>query len=78
MSMEEVMDESVHLMVISPPYFNAPFDYQGLFKSYGQLAVLKLTGKDGYNEEKLSARQRKLVRELTEEAKENNFEIDIQ
>jgi len=42
MSMEEISDQSIHLMVTSPPYFNAPFDYQGLFKSYGQfLGVLR-------------------------------------
>ncbi len=42
MSMVELADESVHLMVTSPPYFNAPFDYQGLFESYGQfLGVLR-------------------------------------
>ena len=42
MSMEEIPDEKVQLMVTSPPYFNAPFDYQGLFKNYGQyLGVLK-------------------------------------
>ncbi len=41
MSMEEIPDESVHLMLTSPPYFNAPFDYKGLFKNYGQyLSVL--------------------------------------
>lgn len=41
MSMEEIPDESVHLMVTSPPYFNAPFDYKGVFKNYGQyLGVL--------------------------------------
>lgn len=34
--MEEIPDESVHLMLTSPPYFNAPFDYKGLFKSYEQ------------------------------------------
>jgi len=40
--MEEIPDGSIHLMVTSPPYFNAPFDYQGLFKSYGQyLGVLR-------------------------------------
>jgi len=32
--MEEITDESIHLMVTSPPYFNAPFDYKGMFKSY--------------------------------------------
>ncbi len=36
MSMEEILDNSVHLMITSPPYFNAPFDYKGLFKSYEQ------------------------------------------
>ncbi len=33
-SMKEIPDNSVHLMVTSPPYFNAPFDYKGLFKTY--------------------------------------------
>lgn len=42
MVMEEVPTASVHLMVTSPPYFNAPFDYKGLFKGYGQyLGVLR-------------------------------------
>ena len=36
MDMSEIPDGSVHLVVTSPPYFNAPFDYKGLFKSYGQ------------------------------------------
>ncbi len=36
MSMQEIPDESVHLMLTSPPYFNAPFDYKGLFKDYDQ------------------------------------------
>lgn len=41
MSMKGVPDYSVHLMITSPPYFNAPFDYKGLFKSYNQyLGVL--------------------------------------
>ena len=34
MSMEELPNESVHLMVTSPPYFNAPFDYEGMYQSY--------------------------------------------
>ncbi len=47
MSMEEIEDNSVHLMVTSPPYFNAPFDYKGLFKSYGQyLGVLRKAAKE--------------------------------
>ena len=36
MSMKEISDEEVHLIVTSPPYFNAPFDYEGLFKNYDQ------------------------------------------
>ena len=32
--MKELEDKSVHLVVTSPPYFNAPFDYPDLFESY--------------------------------------------
>lgn len=32
--MYDVPDKSIHLMVTSPPYYNAPFDYPGLFKTY--------------------------------------------
>ncbi len=32
--MIELSDESVHLMVTSPPYFNAPFDYHNVFPDY--------------------------------------------
>jgi len=40
--MKEVKAESVHLMVTSPPYFNAPFDYEGLYDTYFQyLAILE-------------------------------------
>lgn len=47
MNMEEIEDESVHLMVTSPPYFNAPFDYKGLFKNYDQyLGVLNRVAKE--------------------------------
>lgn len=47
MSMKEIPDKSVHLAVTSPPYFNAPFDYKGLFKSYGQyLGVLRKAAKE--------------------------------
>jgi site-specific DNA-methyltransferase (adenine-specific) len=49
MSMKEITDNSVHLMVTSPPYFNAPFDYKGLFKSYGQyLGVLRRVAREIY------------------------------
>lgn len=32
--MKELKDESIHLVVTSPPYFNAPFDYPDFFKTY--------------------------------------------
>jgi DNA modification methylase len=49
MSMKEIADNSVHLMITSPPYFNAPFDYNGVFKSYGQyLGVLKRVAGEVY------------------------------
>ncbi len=35
-NMREIGDETVHLMVTSPPYYNAPFDYPGLFKDYNE------------------------------------------
>jgi site-specific DNA-methyltransferase (adenine-specific) len=41
MDMSEISDESIHLVVTSPPYYNAPFDYDGLFANYDQyLGVL--------------------------------------
>jgi len=47
MSMKELPDKSIQLIVTSPPYFNAPFDYKGLFKSYGQyLGVLTNVAKE--------------------------------
>ena len=39
-SMPEIPDASVHLMVTSPPYYNAPFDYPGLFKIYNEFLDL--------------------------------------
>jgi len=39
-NMSELADRSVQLVVTSPPYFNAPFDYPGLFESYGQFKGL--------------------------------------
>jgi len=35
-NMKELDNNSIHLVVTSPPYFNAPFDYPGLFESYEQ------------------------------------------
>ncbi len=47
MSMQEIPDESIHLIVTSPPYFNAPFDYKGLFKNYDQyLGVLNRVSRE--------------------------------
>jgi site-specific DNA-methyltransferase (adenine-specific) len=49
MSMEELSNESIHLIVTSPPYFNAPFDYQGLFTNYEKyLNVLSQFSKEAY------------------------------
>ena len=49
MEMKEIPDGSVHLIVTSPPYFNAPFDYKNLFKSYGQfLGVLRKVAKEAF------------------------------
>ncbi|MBC8485011.1 MAG: site-specific DNA-methyltransferase [Bacteroidetes bacterium] len=49
MSMVELSNESIHLIVTSPPYFNAPFDYKGLFKNYEQyLGVIKRMVNEAY------------------------------
>jgi len=48
-SMKEIEDESVHLMVTSPPYFNAPFDYEELYDTYEQyLELLENVAKETY------------------------------
>ncbi|MEM3504163.1 MAG: site-specific DNA-methyltransferase [Nitrososphaeria archaeon] len=47
--MEEIPCGSCHLMITSPPYFNAPFDYKGLFKSYDQyLELLRSFAKETF------------------------------
>jgi len=38
--MHEISSNSIHLMVTSPPYYNAPFDYPDLFKDYEQFLQL--------------------------------------
>lgn len=38
--MNEIPNESVQLMVTSPPYYNAPFDYPNLFASYDEFLEL--------------------------------------
>ncbi len=45
--MREIPSGSVHLVVTSPPYYNAPFDYPGLFKSYDEyLALIRATARE--------------------------------
>ncbi len=45
--MHEVPDGSIHLMITSPPYYNAPFDYPGLFKNYREfLNLMKSLAKE--------------------------------
>jgi len=49
MDMSEIPNRSIHLAVTSPPYFNAPFDYKDLFKSYDQyLGVLRRMAKESF------------------------------
>jgi len=38
--MKEIPDESIHLTVTSPPYYNAPFDYPDLFRDYDEFREL--------------------------------------
>lgn len=41
-NLEELKDGEISLVVTSPPYYNAPFDYEGLFKDYDEyLELLK-------------------------------------
>lgn len=48
-NMKEINDGVVHLMVTSPPYYNAPFDYPGLFRDYEEfLQMLKDFAKELY------------------------------
>ena len=49
MSMAELSEQSIHFIVTSPPYFNAPFDYKGLFENYDQyLGVIAKMAKEAY------------------------------
>ena len=46
-NMSELEDNSIHLVVTSPPYFNAPFDYPDLFKSYREfLSLIRKVAKE--------------------------------
>ena len=45
--MRELLGGSVQLVVTSPPYFNAPFDYPGLFRNYDEyLDMLRGVGRE--------------------------------
>ena len=45
--MSEIQDSSVQLVVTSPPYFNAPFDYKNLYSSYNRyISMLKKMAKE--------------------------------
>ncbi len=47
--MGELSSESVDLVVTSPPYYNAPFDFPGLFGSYDEyLDLLRGVGRELY------------------------------
>lgn len=47
--MTEMADEPVQLMVTSPPYFNAPFDYKGFFRDYDEfLELMKACASEVY------------------------------
>jgi DNA modification methylase len=40
---------SIALVVTSPPYYNAPFDYQGMFKDYGEyLRLVESVARESY------------------------------
>jgi len=48
-NMKEVSSSSVHLVVMSPPYYNAPFDFPNLFSSYDEfLELLRKVGREVY------------------------------
>jgi len=47
--MSEIANESIQLILTSPPYFNAPFDYKNMFDTYEQyLELLQTVSKELY------------------------------
>lgn len=47
--MQELSHSSIQLVVTSPPYFNAPFDYKDLFASYDEfLDLIRASAKEVY------------------------------
>lgn len=48
-SMEEIADETIHMIITSPPYYNAPHDYKDLYENYDvYLSMLKNVMKELY------------------------------
>ncbi|MEN3051511.1 MAG: site-specific DNA-methyltransferase [Candidatus Methanosuratincola petrocarbonis] len=48
-NMKELDSESVQLVVTSPPYYNAPFDFPGLFRDYDEyLKIIEDVGRELY------------------------------
>jgi DNA modification methylase len=39
-TMKEIPSESIQLTITSPPYYNAPFDYPGLFSA--EISIVSL------------------------------------
>lgn len=54
--MKEIADGSIHLVVTSPPYFNAPFDYKELYESYDH--YLKMLGNVSHELHRVMAKGR--------------------
>ena len=47
--MKEIPDQSIQLTVTSPPYYNAPFDYAGMFSDYEEfLGLIQDVSRDLY------------------------------
>jgi len=47
--MQELNDRSIHLMITSPPYFNAPFDYADFFSNYNEfLSIIENIATETY------------------------------
>lgn len=47
--MTEIQSESVQLILTSPPYFNAPFDYKGYYKDYSKfLDIMTLMANESF------------------------------
>lgn len=48
-NMTDIADKSIQLVVTSPPYFNAPYDYKNYFISYNEyLNMMEQTAKELY------------------------------